>query len=334
MSAALSNMKKTAYMSWQNFCATIIVEGEQRTHKVSASPRVDFFWDGRGKRIGLWLETAPDTVLSPELQKLTFVGLDVVKVGQRHFLEIATPSKPLRRQFYYFAVAITERMLSAGVSALQAVTVELQCFADLLAERPTLGVERQIGLLGELMFLERLALSKGVQMLDCWVGPDAEPHDFRLDAREFEVKTTVAPKRVHIIHGGEQLVASKGCSLFLLSVLLGPPSDSSSFSLAGKVRDVERLLATDAARKKRFLEALENAGLKKADLPQYGRKYSLRRAVAIVPVDGKFPALTRPAIQKAIGPLSQRIESLQYAVNLEGLEKEEGTPQFAAVVPS
>lgn len=326
-------MKKPAYISWQNFCATIIVDGEQRTHKVADSPRVDFFWDGQGKRIGLWLETDPDTVLSPELLKLSFVGLDVVKVGSRHFLEIATASKPLRRQFYHFAVAVTERMLSGSVSALEAVTVELQCFADLLAERPTLGVERQIGLLGELLFLERLTVSKGVQMLDCWVGPDAEPHDFRLDKREFEVKTTVAPKRVHIIHGGEQLVASKGCSLYLLSILLGPPGDTSSFSLASKAREVERLFAADAARKKRFLDALEKAGLKKADLAQYDRKYSLRRALAVVPVDTKFPALTRPAIQKAIGTLSQRIESLQYAVNLEGLEKEEGTPQFVAAVP-
>jgi hypothetical protein len=225
-------------------------------------------------------------------------------------------------------------MLSGGVSALEAVTAELQCFADLLAERPILGVERQLGLLGELLFLERLTVSKGVQMLDCWVGPDAEPHDFRVNTREFEVKTTVAPKRVHIIHGGEQLVASKGCSLFLLSVLLGPPGEPSSFSLAAKVRDIERLLTTDATRKKRFLDALEKAGLQKTDLAHYGRKYSLRRALAIVSVDRRFPALTRPAIQKAIGPLSQRIESLQYAVNLEGLEKEEGTPQFAAAVPS
>ena len=321
-------------MSWQNFCASIIVEGDQRTHKVSDSPRVDFFWDGHDKRIGIWLETASNTVLSSELLKLSFVGLDVVKIGSRHFLEIATASKPLRRQFYHFAVAVAERMLSGEVLALEAVTVELQCFADLLAERPTLGVERQIGLLGELLFLERLTASKGVQMLDCWGGPDAEPHDFRLDTREFEVKTTVAPRRVHIIHGGEQLVASKGCSIFLLSVLLGPPGDSSSFSLAGKVRDVERLLATDAARKKRFSQILERTGLQKADLAHYGRKYSLRRALAIVPVDDKFPALTRSAIQKAIGPLSQRIESLQYAVNLEGLEKEEGTPQFTAAVPS
>jgi hypothetical protein len=327
-------MKKHAYMSWGNFCSTIVVQGEQRTCKVSVSPRIDFFWDGIGKRMGLWVETDSKTVLSPELLKLSFVSISIVKVGAKNFLEIASASKSLRRQFYHFAVAVTERMLSGGVSALEAVVAELQCFTDLLAERPVLGVERQIGLLGELLFLERLTVARGVQMLDNWGGPNSEPHDFRVGMREFEVKTTVAPKRVHIIHGGEQLVASKGCTLFLLSILLGPPGGTSDFSLAGKVEQIDALYASDAARRKRFSDALERAGLQKADHAHDGRKYSLRRALAVVPVDQKFPALTRPAIQKAIGALSQRIESLQYAVNLEGLEKEEGTPQFAATVPS
>jgi Putative PD-(D/E)XK family member, (DUF4420) len=333
MNAALSRMKKRAYMSWENFASTIIVQGERRTYKVSASPRVDFFWDGVAKRVGLWLETGANAALTPELLKLSFVSLTIVNFGSQRALEISTASKSLRRQFYHFAVAVAERMLSGRVSAVVAVTAELQCFAELLAERPVLGIERQIGLLGELLFLERLANTRGIQMLDGWVGPDSEPHDFRIGTREFEVKTTVAPKRVHVINGGEQLVPSKGCSLFVLSILLGPPGAAVGFSLADKVHDLERLFASDAARTDRFLAALEKDGLHMPDLPHYGHQYSLRRALAVVPVDKKFPALTRPAIQKAMGTMSQRIESLQYAVNLEGLENEEGTPLFSAAVP-
>lgn len=326
-------MKKPDYMSWENLCSTIIVSGEQRRHKVATSPRIDLFWDGVGKRMGLWLETAPNTEVSPELLKLSFISLGVVTVDSRKVLEIATVSKPLRRQFYHFAVAVSERMISDSMSAVDAVASEVQCFADLLAERHVLGVERQIGLLGELLFLEKLTLTHGARMLDSWGGPQSEPHDFRVGDREFEVKTTVAPKRVHIIHGNEQLVPSKGCELFLLSILLGPPGSSAGFSLAGKVRDLQRLFAADKARLNRFVDALEKAGLRKADLPHYQRQFSLRRALAVVPVDEKFPALTRPVVQRSLGALSLRIESLQYAVNVEGLEKEEGTPQFSAVVP-
>jgi hypothetical protein len=320
-------------MSWENVCSTIIVPGEQRRYKVSTSPRIDLFWDGVAKRMGLWLETAPNTAVPPELLKLSFISSGIVAIGSRKVLEIASVSKPLRRQFYHFAVAVSERMISGSMSAIDAVAAELQCFADLLAERPVLGVERQIGLLGELLFLEKLALTHGARMLDSWGGPQGEPHDFRVDDREFEVKTTVAPKRVHIIHGSEQLVPSKGCSLFLLSVLLGPPGSAAGFSLAGKVRDLQRLFAADKLRLGRFVDALEKVGLRKADLPHYLRQYSLRRALAVVSVDKKFPALTRPVVQQSLGALALRIESLQYAVNVEGLEKEEGTPQFSAVVP-
>ena len=326
-------MKKADYMSWENLCSTIIVPTEQRRYKVSTSPRIDLFWDGVAKRMGLWLETAPNTVVPPELLKLSFISSGIVAMGSRKVLEIATVSKPLRRQFYHFAVAVSERMISGSMSAIDAVASELQCFADLLAERPVLGIERQIGLLGELLFLEKLALTHGTRMLDSWGGPQSEPHDFRVDDREFEVKTTVAPKRVHIIHGSEQLVPSKGCSLFLLSVLLGPPGSAAGFSLAGKVRDLQRLFAADKLRSGRFVDVLEKVGLREADLLHYVRQYSLRRALAVVPVDNKFPALTRPVVQQSLGALALRIETLQYAVNVEGLEKEEGTPQFSAVVP-
>lgn len=326
-------MKRPDYMSWENVCSTIIVAGEQRRYKVSTSPRIDLFWDGAAKRMGLWLETAPNTAVPPELLKLSFISSGIVAIGSREVLEIAIVSKPLRRQFYHFVVAVSERMIAGSMSAVDAVASELQCFADLLAERPVLGIERQIGLLGELLFLEKLALTHGTRMLDSWGGPQGEPHDFRLDDREFEVKTTVAPKRVHIIHGSEQLVPSKGCSLFLLSILLGPPGSAAGLSLAGKVRDLRRLFATDKPRLSRFVDALEKVGLRKADLPHYQRQYSWRRALALVPVDKKFPALTRPVVQQSLGALALRIESLQYAVNVEGLEKEEGTPQFSAVVP-
>lgn len=321
-------------MSWENFSEAIMVEEEQRTYKVSESPRIDFFWDGQQKIIGFLLETSAETVLAPDLLKLASIALDVTKRGDAHFLKITTASKSLRRQFYHFAVAVSERLLS-GTTALDAINAELESFGDLLAERSMLSIERQIGLLGELLFLDRLVESMGAEMLDCWVGSHSEPHDFRFAMREFEVKTTLTPRRVHIIHSTEQLVASKDCNLFILSVVLGPPGGlgSSSFSLASKVLDVERRLRFDAARRKRFLDAIETVGLERSDLVHYERKYSLRRPLAIIPVDSQFPAITGPAIQKAFGPASQRIESIQYTVNFEGLEQEEGTFQFNNAIP-
>jgi hypothetical protein len=322
-------------MSWENFSKAIVVEDEQRTYRVSESPRIDFFWDGQRKCVGFLLETAADTVLAPELVKLAFIAMDVIRRGNVHYLKITTTSTALRRQFYHFAVAVSERLLSERRNALDAVTTELECFDDLLAERPVLSRERQVGLLGELLFLDRLIQSCGMQMLDSWVGPENDPHDFRFDMREFEVKTTITARRIHIINGTEQLIASKDCRLFILSIVLGPPDglNSSSFSLADKVRDVESRLIVDSTRRRRFNEALETVGLRIPDLVHYERKYSLRRPLAVVPIDSEFPALTRATIQKAFGRSSQRIESIQYVLNVEGLEHEEGTSEFSNAIP-
>jgi hypothetical protein len=54
----------------------------------------------------------------------------------------------------------------------------------------------------------------------------------------------------------------------------------------------------------------------------------------LVHVDNNFPAITRPVIQTALGTLAARVESIQYDVNLEGLEHEDGTGAFAAIIPN
>src|SRR5271156_1500317 len=60
----------------------------------------------------------------------------------------------LQREFYHFAAAVAERVIVDKRSATEAVSLELQCFTDLLEEKSILGPERQIGLLGEILFLE------------------------------------------------------------------------------------------------------------------------------------------------------------------------------------
>jgi hypothetical protein len=68
-------------------------------------------------------------------------------------------------------VAVSERVVVDKVPALQALDLELQCFGELLRERSLIGIEKQIGLLGKLIFLERIVTEFGNQAFDAWVGP-------------------------------------------------------------------------------------------------------------------------------------------------------------------
>lgn len=327
-------MSTPHHLSWENFKSTVLIRGQQRVHRVTNSPYIEVFGDGVLNRVGIWLETAPGTAVPPELSKMTFITTQVFKQKGRTLLEIATTTAPLQRQFYHFAVAVAERVIVEKRQPVDAVGLEFQCFADLLEEKSLLGPERQLGLLGELLFLERLVGSGGVVALDAWLGPMGEPHDFRLQKREFEVKTTVSPHRIHTIHGMEQLVPSKACALYLVSVLLGPAGAGDGFSLSEKIELLRGRFGPVPARLNQFTAALESCGFRQADGEHYLRRFAMRRPMGLVRVDKKFPALTRPSIQGALGQLASRIESLQYDVSVEGLECEDGTAGFSAVVPS
>jgi hypothetical protein len=211
--------------------------------------------------------------------------------------------------------------MAEGCSAMDALAMEAACFMDLLSEKALLGLERQIGLLGELLFLEELVKRSGPLALDSWIGPAGEPHDFRLQTNEFEIKTSVAARRVHTIHGWEQLVPSEGCHLHVISILLGPPGAGAGFSLRSKVDELRPQLRLDPVRAARFSSALEACGFHGVDSSHYARSYVLRRPLAIIPVDSSFPSITRPAVQRILGSLAARVDSLQYDVDVEGLER-------------
>lgn len=326
-------MSAAHQLSWENFRATVFIRGQQRVHRMVETPHIEVFGDGALNRIGIWLEIPVGAVTPPELSKLAFITTRTLNREGRELLEVATATPSLQRQFYHFAIAVAERVIVEKRPAAEAVSLELQCFTDLLEERPLLGTERQIGLLGELIFLERLIGKAGLGALEAWVGPAGEPHDFRLETAEFEVKTTVSTRRIHTIHGAEQLVPSKGCSLYLVSILLGPPGASKGFSLADKVSQLSNRFTPTSAQLAQFTTAVEACGFRNVDRVQYTRPFVLRRPLGLACVDKAFPAITRPTVQSALGPLASRIESLQYDVNVEGLEHEEGTAGFEAVLP-
>jgi Putative PD-(D/E)XK family member, (DUF4420) len=315
-------------LSWENFRSTVFITGQQRVHRVADSPYIEVFGDGISNRVGIWLEILPGTLIPSEASKLAFISTRTFNQSGRSLLEIATAAPSLHRHFYHFAVAVSERIVVDKCSAAEAVSAELQCFGELFEEKSLLGVERQLGLLGELLVLERFVQKRGAGALDGWLGPVGEPHDFRFNSSEFEVKTTISPHRIHTINGPEQLVPSTGCSLLIVSVMLGPAGASQGFSLAEKVDQLSKEFADSATRKETFSEALSRCGFRDEDKAHYGRRFAMRRPLALVPVDGNFPAISRSTIQNVLGELASRIESLQYEVSIEGLEVEDGTPGF------
>lgn len=110
-----------------------------------------------------------------------------------------------------------------------------------------LGPEEQLGLVGELLFLERLTqrLSpKGA--LEAWRGPLDEPKDFVFEDRAVEVKARHVGKDAVKISSEHQLQVLEGQSLALAVFTLTPSAadSSESFTLDSLVARVRNGLKT------------------------------------------------------------------------------------------
>jgi hypothetical protein len=312
-------MKKPERLSWENLLSIIIVNGEQRAESLSLSPAIQIFFDGHKHELGILIECKAESKVPPELSALRAVAARVVRMDGRDFLQMTTRLPPLYRQFYFFAIAVAERVLAENIPGPDAAVTEIRCFGDLFDEQTVLSAERQIGLTGELIFLCILLDLFGNQAVDAWLGPLGEPHDFRISGREFEIKTTVATSRIHTINGLEQALPSAGCTLWITSVLLGPPGANAGFSLPGKIAEISARLSGDNYHLTRFEAALAASGYRSDDANRYARRYALRKQPGFVLVDEHFPALTRAVITDILGDKSARIQSAHYSVNLDGL---------------
>lgn len=320
------------HLSWNNFSTSVYVRGERRVHRVSSSPVVDIFGDAIENRTGIWIETDPASTIPDEICQLACIHVGLTTRNGKSFLEVASSSEEIRRQFYMFATSVADCVLTQAISPIDAVVRELACFIELLQVRSLLSLERQIGLLGELLFLRRLIEIHGEAVVEAWVGPLAEPHDFRIGKNEFEVKTTLATRRVHTINGESQLLPSVGRSLYLLSVLLGPAGQGEGVSLSDAVQSVDDRLSGKPAMALKFRQALKACGFQDSDRQNYSRKFVLRRPIGLVAIDESVPALTRPRIKAAVGTASDRISDVQYDLDVEGLESLDGTPSFNEII--
>jgi hypothetical protein len=325
-------MSSYCHLSWDNFARSMLVHNEKRVLRVGGPPWVEIFGDGESNTIGLWVECDPQEVIASDLQLLETINIRHVHNEGRQILEVSTKVPSLFRNFYIFATAVADAILQDQKSALDAVRLELQMLGALLETKPLLSLERQVGLLGELLFLEHLIKKIGPIAISAWMGPRGEPHDFRFNNIEIEVKTTTGSRRIHTINGAQQLVPSPNHDLCILSILLGPPGGGGGISLALQIQLIQDLLVGYPLASESFISLMRSCGYEPADHDLYSRKFNMRRPFAIAIIRDRFPALTNAILNATFGEQAVRFESVQYDINIEGLEKEEDTPEYRSVI--
>lgn len=252
------------------------------------------------------------------------------------FVELSVIDPVLYRTFYNFSMEVAQLIISEYDDPMKAIEKSMQNWGHLLSHRLVLDENEQIGLLGELLFLQALIQSYGVNTERSWIGPLKERHDFRLVATEIEVKSTTTARRIHTIHSLGQLEASPKSTLFLLSLQFEMAGNAASgATLPERIQAIRFLLAGSIEHLDSFNSKLSKLGYLDHDAAIYCSRRKLRGLAELVPISSRFPRLSRAILDSHVpGGQGARILHAEYNVNVEGLGHAESTPEWDVILPN
>lgn len=286
--------------------------GTVTTHHVNDSPEVIITIDGPGQKISVLTPRSGMVLDASTLRRVT-TGVDV-RNGE-DWARLTLDARGMYAEAYGLAISVVQAM-RGGASFAAASSAAMTNMKALLAAKPRISEEKQVGLVGELLLFRALLESfDEYTVIDWWLGALAEEHDYAFPAFDAEVKTTLGESRSHVIHGAGQLEPSPGRSLWLVSVQVtragGDPRGIGLPRLIHEIRD--RLTGT----RDRFVSHLSSAGWDDDDTVMYPTTYVLRTTPAAYLVDDDFPAVT-PARLRSSVPHSDLVSDVTYRVDVSG----------------
>lgn len=230
--------------------------------------------------------------------------------------ELSVDASDMHYEAYVLIESVVDQMRS-GASFRHAVSESLESLKDLLASRKRLTEEKVVGMLGELLVLQRIIEQDGEDAaIAAWLGPLAEEHDFGLPGYDAEVKTTKSEGRVHVIGSETQLAASPGRPLYLISVqVTRAGAAASAFTLPALIAQVRTRLRRS---RRTFDSALEGLGWRDGDSDLYRTRFELRSTPRGYLVDSEFPAIT-PALLDSVVPQRSHVVGITYRIDVTHL---------------
>lgn len=253
----------------------------------------------------------PNDGTAPTVKGLERVTVDLTEIDGTMWSVVEVDARDMHQPAYALAVSIAEEMRK-GSSFATATNAAMSDLRALLAQRRRLSAEQQLGLMGELLVVE--ALLEGASagdVLEWWVGPLAEQHDFALPGMDLEVKTTLSERRRHMISGTEQLRPNPARPLWLVSIPLTRAGSGSGRSLADVVAELREQFDEDP----RFHDALVGTGWDDEDAELYDQRYLPRDSPLAYAVDDDFPAVTAERLRVAV-PHADLVSDLTYRIDL------------------
>jgi hypothetical protein len=288
------------------------------TNAISGNPAATIYFDAKAQALGVTVIVDDDILPSVEPANMK---IETKLRNGRRILTVQGASGAEGREFYSFLESFVDRVQNTSSHPSLVFNDAWATWSNILDLTGLLSEEKQRGLLGELIFLERISAAIGfAEAINSWhFGAFAE-HDFGLSDRDLEVKTTTNEERIHKIGSVSQLQPSFGRPLYLGSVQLTTAQvhAKDSFSLPSKVAGIRKLAEATGCLTS-LNERLEQRGYNDQHERHYGGVYGFRSPVAVIPVDENCPKITRNMLEKYLDEDNSRIVSVEYRINVSGL---------------
>lgn len=310
-------MTAARYPHWYNF-SPLLTDKVPLTLAIPGAPAARLYFeppDRLGVRIALHLAGPIPTDLPAALR-----ATRVLEDGDLA-LDLSCGDPALFPQAYFLFTAVADEVQLSGAPAHQALERGLAAFRRLLAVEPVVSESAQLGLLGELWLLARIVEARGSAGVDAWVGPLGQPHDFRLDHEDVEVKTTSSSQRRHHISSLAQLVPSPGRPLYLLSLGFQPaPASDDALSIQDAVDGLRAALHAAPEHQGRLERLLVLAGWTERSEGLELTRFVPRLTPRVVTVDASCPRITPQVLEAGLaGPVAHRISEVRYIIDLDDI---------------
>lgn len=182
--------------------------------------------------------------------------------------------------------------------------------------REGLGPERELGLVGELSFLNLLLDAGMLQFtaVDGWKGPDDGLHDFQIGLGSVEIKSTMVSEGFPARIGSLDQLDDTNCPPLFLAGLRFNTQETGK-TLTELIETTRTRLDADPAAMRLFERALHQAGYLDMHAASYTRRYLLSEARLHL-VDEAFPRLVPFNVSQAIRHAAYELDlSLVTATN-------------------
>jgi len=187
-----------------------------------------------------------------------------------------------------------------------------------------LSKEEQIGLIGELLFLEKYILSQydTLDSINFWTGADADVQDFFIGGKRIEAKVCISPSKNDVHISSLQQLYDAECPIYLAVAYIGAASADAgvAFSLASLAgRIASRLREKSMPAYELFVKKLASVGMF-LDGTYADDFYAANKFKAFA-VRGDFPRITPKDVKKGI-TRAKYIINLDYCQAYEVLMEE------------